>query len=58
MDLVFESDPGDEEGAERDVEKAFVGDGEDYEGRGEGEEDDDKAVEVVVVWLGSVQERY
>ena len=53
--MVFEADPGDEGGAEGEVEEAFVGDCEDDEDGGEGEEDDDKAVEVVVVWLEAVE---
>ena len=54
--MVFEADPGDEGGAEGEVEEAFVGDCEDDEDGGEGEEDDDEAVEVVVVWLEAVEE--
>lgn len=56
VDVVLEADPGDEGGAEGEVEEAFVGDGEDDEDRGEGEEDDDEAVKVVVVWAETVQE--
>ena len=49
VDVVFESNPGDEGDAEYEVEESFVGDGEDDEDWGECEEDDDEAVEVVVV---------
>lgn len=56
MDVVFEPDPSDEGGAEDEVEESFVGDGEDDEDWGEGQEDDDEAVEVVVVGLKAVEE--
>ncbi len=56
VDVVFEADPGDEGGAEGEVEEAFVGDGEDDEDGGEGEEVDGEAVEVVVVGLEAVEE--
>ena len=54
--MVFETDPGDEGGAEGEVEEAFVGDCEDDEDRGESEEHYDEAVEVVVVWLEAMKE--
>ena len=53
--MVFKADPGDEGGAEGEVEEAFVGDGEDDEDGGEGEEHDGEAVEVVVFWLEAVE---
>lgn len=53
---MFEADPGDEGGAEGEVEESLVGDCEDDEDRGEGEEDDNKAVEIVVVRLKTMQE--
>ena len=37
---MFEADPGDEGHAVGEVEEAFVGDGEDNEGRREGQEND------------------
>jgi len=55
---MFETHPGDDGGAEGEVEEAFVGDGEDDEEWGEGEEDDGEAVEVMVVWLETVKKRY
>ena len=55
---MFETDPGDEGGAEGEVEESFVGDGQDDEDGREGEEDDDEAVEIVVVWLETVEEGY
>ena len=56
VNVVFETDPGYEGGAEGEVEEAFVGDGEDDEDRGEGEKNDYQAVEVVAVWLEAVEE--
>lgn len=56
VDVVFETDPGDEGNAEGEVEEAFVGYGEDDEDGGEGKEHDDEAVEVVIVWLEAVEE--
>lgn len=55
--MVFKTDPGDEGGAEDEVEQAFVGDGEDDEDWGEGEKDDDEAVEVMIIGLQAVEER-
>lgn len=40
MDFVFKADPEEEGEGEDDVEETLVGDGEDYEDGGEGEEDD------------------
>jgi hypothetical protein len=54
--VVLEAHPGEEEDAEGEVEEAFVGDGEDDEGWGKGEEDDDEAVDVVGVGLEAVEE--
>lgn len=56
--MVFETHPGDKRGAEGEVEESFVGYGQDDEDGREGEEDDDEAVEVVVVWLEAVEEGY
>lgn len=56
VDVVFEADPSDEGGAEYEVEKAFIRDREDDEDRGEGEEDNNKAVEVILVGLHAVEE--
>lgn len=56
IDAVFEADPGDEGGAEGEVEETFVGDGEDDEGGRESEENDDEAVEVVIVGADFVNE--
>ena len=56
--MVFEPHPGDEGGAEGEVEESFVGDGQDDEDWREGQKDDDEAVEVVVVWLKTVEEWY
>lgn len=56
VDVVFEADPGDEGGAKGEVEESLVGDREDDEGRGEGEEQYDEAVEVVIVWLQAMEE--
>lgn len=47
---MFEADPGNEGGAEGEVEEPFIGDGEDYEGWRECETNDDEAVKVMVVW--------
>lgn len=41
---MLETDPGDEDGAKGKVKEPLIGDGEDYEGGGEGEENDDEAV--------------
>lgn len=54
--MVFEADPGDEGGAEGEVEESLVGDCKEDEGRGKGEEDDDEAVEIVVVRLKPMEE--
>lgn len=54
---MFEADPGDEGGAEREVEEPFVGDGEDDEGGGKSEENNNEAMEVVVIWTEFVDER-
>ena len=56
MDAVFEAHPAEEGVSDGEVEKAFVGDGEDDEERAEGEEGDGEAVEVVVAGLQSVEE--
>lgn len=56
VDGVLEAHPGEEQHAEGEVEEPFVGDGEDDESGREGEEDDDKAMDVVRVWLEAVQE--
>lgn len=56
--MVFETHPGDKGGAEGEVEESFIGYGQDDEDGREGEEDDDEAVEVVVVWLEAVEEGY
>lgn len=56
--MVFETYPGDEGGAESEVEESFVGDGQDDENGREGEEDDDEAVEIVVVGLETIEEGY
>ena len=58
VDMMFETDPGDEGGAEGKVEESFVGDGQDDEDGREGEEDDDEAVEIVIIWLKAVEKRY
>lgn len=55
-DVVFHADPGRQCQAEAEVEEAFVGDCEDDEDGGEGEEHDDQPVEIVVVWLDAVEE--
>ena len=48
---MFNTDPGGESGAEREVEKPLVGDCEDDEGRRKGQKYHYKAMEVVCVWL-------
>lgn len=55
---MFETYPGDEGGAEGEVEESFVGNGQDDEDGREGEEDDDEAVEIVIIWLEAVEEGY
>lgn len=57
VDTVFEADPGDQGGAEGEIEESFVRDGEDDEGGGECEEDDNQAVEVMIVWTELVDKR-
>lgn len=54
---MFEADPGEEGQGDGEVEEAFVGYGKDDEERAKGEEDDGQAVEVMVAWSKSVQER-
>lgn len=56
VDVVFHADPGYEGEAEGEVEESLVGDCEDDERWCEGEEQDDQAVEVVVVRLEAVEE--
>lgn len=56
MDVVFETDPSDEGGAEDEIKESFVGYGEDDEDWGEGQEDDDEAVEVVIIGLKTMEE--
>ena len=58
VDCVFEAYPCYEGDAVCEVEEAFVGDGEDDEEGREGEENDHQSVEVVVVWLETVEERH
>lgn len=55
---VLKADPRDQCGGNREVEKALVRDGEYDEERSEGEEDDDQAMEVVVVGAKGVEEWY
>ena len=57
VDVVFETHPGDEGGAEGEVEESFVGNGEDDEDGRKGQEDDDESVEIVVIWVETVEER-
>lgn len=52
---MLETDPGDESDAKGDVEKAFVGDGEDDKDGRKGQEDDDQSVEIVIDGLEAVQ---
>lgn len=54
--MVLETDPGDEGGAEGEVEEAFVGYCENDEDGREGKEHDDETVEVVIIRLEAVQE--
>ena len=58
VNVVFETDPRDKSDAKGKVEKAFVGDGKDDEGRGKGEKDYDKPVEIVIVGLYAVEKGY
>lgn len=54
VDFVLETHPGEESDAEGEVEESLVGDRKDDEDRGESEEHDEQAVEVVVLGLQSV----
>lgn len=56
--MVFKTDPGDEGSAKGEVEKSFVGEGENDEGWRKGEEDDDEAMEVVIVRVETVEKWY
>jgi hypothetical protein len=58
VDLVFEPHPTEQTHAEGEVEKPFVGDRKDDEGRCELEEDYYEAVDVVAVWEETVELRY
>jgi hypothetical protein len=57
VDVVLHTDPGEKSQAKGKVEEAFVGDGEDYEHRREGQEDDEEAMEVMVARLEAMEER-
>ena len=57
VDVMFQADPGNEGGAEGEVEEAFVGDGEYDEHGSEGQADHSEAVDVVVLRLETVEER-
>ena len=54
--MMFETNPCNKSSAEGEVEKTFVGKGEDDKGWRKCEEDDDEAMEVVVVWVETVEE--
>ena len=51
---MLEADPGDKSGAEGEIEEPFIGDGEDDEDRREGEKNDHKSMEVVIVRVKTV----
>lgn len=55
---MFETDPGYEGYAKAQIEKAFVGYGEDDKDRSKSQEDDHEAMNVVVVGLKAVQKRH
>ena len=48
---MLNSDPGEEGDAEGEVEESLIGDRQDDEDWGEGEEKNHEAVQIVIVWL-------
>ena len=53
--MVFKADPGEKGNAEDEIEESFVRDGEDDEDWGEGKEDNEQPVEVMIVWLKAMR---
>jgi hypothetical protein len=53
---VFQTHPCEQRNAKNKVKDAFVGDGEENEAWSEGEEDDEKSVEIVANWIQKVEE--